>query len=283
MYENIKKRLADNAVAINDALSEIYSFDSATHGLLTEYQRYGLLDGGKRIRAFLVMEICRLFGGEERTAQNYACAIEMIHASSLIHDDMPCMDNDDMRRGKPALHKAFGETAALLAGDAMEIKAFSVISNNPYSSAEINLNAIKALALASGDAGMLAGQAVDTLTPEDIKTVDDLINLHNLKTGRLIRASAILGCLSANIDSSCKEYDSLISYSEKLGLAFQIIDDVLDSKEGKLENNSFVNFMSVDQAMNEAYRLTDEAISSVRSFDNGILEELAHYLTAREY
>lgn len=283
MYENIKKRLADNAIAINNALSEIYSFDSATHRLLTEYQRYGLLDGGKRIRAFLVMEICRLFDGDERTAQNYACAIEMIHASSLIHDDMPCMDNDDIRRGKPALHKAFGDTAALLAGDAMEIKAFSVIANNTYASAEANLNAIKALALASGDTGMLAGQAIDTLTPKSINTVDDLINLHNLKTGRLICASAILGCLSANIDASSKEYDSLISYSEKLGLAFQIIDDVLDSKEGKLESNSFVNFMSVDSAMDEAYRLTDEAISSVREFDNGILEELARYLTAREY
>ena len=283
MYENIKNRLADNASKINDALNTYYDSDVVQSELLVRSQKYGLLDGGKRIRAFLTMEICRLLGGNEYSARAFACAVEMIHASSLIHDDLPCMDNDDMRRGKPSLHKAFGETAALLAGDALEIKAFSAIANNKSASAEINLKAIEVLAACSGDEGMLAGQAIDTLSDGTVDTLDELINLHKLKTGRLICASAILGCLSSGVDSSMPEYNALIEYSEKLGLAFQIIDDVLDYKDGKIEGNSFIRFMSVNDAMNEAYRLTDEAIMSVKAFDDGSLEELARYLTAREY
>ena len=283
MYENIKQRLADNASQINDALSSYFDSNTASNTRLVSSQKYGLLDGGKRIRAFLTMEVCRLFNGNIQSARSFACAVEMIHASSLIHDDLPCMDNDDMRRGKPTLHKAFGETAALLAGDALEIKAFSVIANNKSASAEINLKAIEVLANCSGDEGMLAGQAVDTLSNDPIDTLDNLINLHKLKTGRLICASVILGCLASGIDSSVSEYRALITYSEKLGLAFQIIDDVLDFKDGKIEGNSFIRFMSAEEAMAEAYRLTDEAILSIKKFDDGSLEELARYLTAREY
>ena len=145
------------------------------------------------------------------------------------------------------------------------------------------MKAIEVLASCSGDAGMLAGQAIDTLSNNPVDTLDDLINLHKLKTGRLICASAILGCLASGIDSSAPEYSALTTYSEKLGLAFQIIDDVLDFKDGKIEGNSFIRFMSAEEAMAEAYRLTDEAIFSIKGFDDGSLEELARYLTAREY
>lgn len=283
MFDKLKQKLADNAVLIDESLSKYFQSDNAQSIVLNNAQIYGLLSGGKKIRGFLVLELCRILGGNIKAAIPYACAIEMMHASSLIHDDMPCMDNDDIRRGKPSTHKAFGETAALLAGDSLMVKAFSAISDNSALSSEINLKAISVLAFSSGDQGMLAGQGIDMLADSKISDINELIHLHSLKTGRLISASAQFACLAAGITEDDTKYQSSIKYAEDLGLAFQIIDDILDYKEGKIEENSFLSFMSYEQARQYAQNLTNSAIDSIHSIDDGTLVELAEFLTVREY
>lgn len=282
MYNNIKSKLLDNSLLLEDALSSYYKSSNDANESLIEAQRYGLLGGGKRIRAFLVMEICRIANGDTNLALTFASAIEMIHASSLIHDDLPCMDNDDFRRGKPSTHKTFGESIALLAGDAMMLKAIDIIVNSPSLNQEAKVMAIKILVEGSGEDGMLAGQAMDTDLFHKELNIHELIKLHQLKTGKLILASAKLGCLSANITPDEQRYEAIMKYAQNIGLAFQIVDDILDFKEGKSEDHSFLAFMSHDDATNYATRLTDEAISSIQPYDNGTLTELAQYLTIRE-
>ncbi len=283
MFDNLKNKLANNASVI-DRILEVYCSDSNTECLpLNEAQRYGLLSGGKKIRAFLVMELCKILGGDQDAAIPYACAIEMMHASSLVHDDMPCMDNDDMRRGKPSTHKAFGEAAALLVGDSLMVKAFSTVADNKALTSDINLKAVSILASSSGDLGMLAGQGIDILSTKKIESLNELIHLHNLKTGKLISASAKLGCLAAGIDENDTRFKSAVAYAENLGLAFQIIDDLLDYKDGKVEENSFTSFMTYDEALSYANELTNKAISFISLIDDGTLVELAKFLTVREY
>ncbi len=284
MLENIKKKLSDNACAVESALSAYYSSADMDYSALIEAERYGVLGGGKRIRAFLTLTVARLFGADENAAMPYACAVEMVHASSLVHDDMPCMDNDDMRRGKPSTHKAFGETLALLAGDALLIKAFETALGNPDLSPSVNAVAAHRLASASGDCGMLAGQTVDTACDSGgIKDVKKLIKLHGLKTGRLICASAELGCLAAGLNEDDERYGAVTHYAENIGLAFQIIDDILDFEAGEREPNSFLAFMTADEARAYAKEITESAKSAIFSYDDGTLCELADYLTVREY
>ena len=283
MFENIKNKLAHNLSLMESALADYYNFTAADDASLIDAQKYGLLSGGKRIRAFLVLEICRLYGGDVKNAIPYACAIEMIHASSLIHDDMPCMDDDDMRRGKPSTHKAYGETLALIAGDAMMVNAFDVAINNPYLETVTNAKAVSILAESTGNRGMLAGQAIDTVRGKDKLDFETLIRLHKLKTGKLISASAKLGCLAAGIFDNDEKYCAAVKYAEDIGLAFQIIDDILDYQEEKIEINSFISFMSVDEAKEYAANLTQSGIEAIRNYDDGSLIELAHYLTVRDY
>ncbi len=283
MFENIKDKLSKNAEIVENALSEYYRYNDQDLSNLFEAQKYGLLGGGKRIRAFLVLEVCRLFGGDRNRAVPYACAIEMIHASSLIHDDMPCMDNDDMRRGKPATHKAFGETLALISGDAMLVNAFEVAVNNHSFAPSINAEAVAILAESSGNKGMLAGQAIDTVGGTKKLDFETLVRLHKLKTGKLISASVKLGCLAAGVDFENEKYMAALKYSENIGLAFQIIDDILDFQEGKIELNSFLSFMNLEEAKAYADELTQSGIDAIRPYDDGTLIELANYLTAREY
>lgn len=284
MLENIKKKLSDNASAVESALSAYYSCADRDYSSLIEAERYGVLGGGKRIRAFLTLTVARLFGADENAAMPYACAIEMVHASSLVHDDMPCMDNDDMRRGKPSTHKAFGETLALLAGDALLVKAFETALSNPYLISSVNAVAAHRLALASGDRGMLAGQTVDTACESGgVSDLNKLIKLHGLKTGRLICASAELGCLAAGLSGDDERYGAVTHYAENIGLAFQIIDDILDFEAGERESNSFLAFMTVEEARAYAKEITESAKRAIAAYDDGTLCELADYLTVREY
>ena len=283
MPKSIQDKLLENSVLMETELSNLYPSNSCAHQKLFEAQRYGLLGGGKRIRAFLLLHITKMLGGRVEAAIPYACAIEMIHASSLIHDDMPCMDNDDVRRGKASTHKAYGETLALLAGDAMLIKAIEVAINNPHCSSTTNSQAVKILTQSAGDMGMLAGQAFDTVSTTYPLSLEELIELHKLKTGRLISASAQLGCLAAGIYEQDEKYVALVKYAQNVGLAFQIIDDVLDHKEGKREPNTFTYFMSLDEATKYAEDLTKTGIDSIASIDDGTLKSLAEYLIKREY
>ncbi len=283
MLDNIKSKLNRNSVTVEAALRECFDYSDKDYSELIEAQKYGVLNGGKRIRAFLVMEICRLFGGNENTALPLACAMEMLHASSLIHDDLPCMDNDDFRRGKPSTHKAFGESVALIAGDALMIKACETILLNEHLSDTAKISALKALLNGAGDNGMLAGQMMDITAAGNRLELNTLVKLHQHKTGKLISASVKLGCIAAELSENDERYASAVEYAEKVGLAFQIIDDILDYREGKRELNSFTTFMSLDDAMAYAQKLTREGIDSIRPYDDGTLEALANHLILRQY
>lgn len=282
-FENIASRLRDNAAAVEGALDAYYSPTPDAEVSLVEAQRYGILGGGKRIRAFLTMECARLLGGTAEAAMPYACALEMIHASSLIHDDMECMDNDAMRRGKPAVHTKYGEGMALIAGDAMCVKAFEVAVANEYASPESNARAVAILASAAGERGMLAGQAVDLAAATTRLSLDEIRRLHSLKTGRLFRAAAALGCTAAGADATDARYASLTKYAENIGLAFQIVDDILDFESGERELNSFLSFTSLDEAKIYAASLASQAVEALCGIDDGTLAELADYLSVRKY
>lgn len=264
---------------------------------LAEAEKYSLLNGGKRIRAYLVGEVCRIFGGNEENSVPYACAVEMIHSYSLIHDDLPCMDDDDYRRGKLTNHKVYGEAMAVLAGDALLTKAFFVCASNKNVSVDIIVDAIRVLSCAAGDSGMVGGQVLDMEAEVSaMKDLDALRRIHSLKTGAMIRASAMLGALAAGIPIDSNEMNDVVEYANKIGIAFQIVDDVLDvigdsnllgKSVGSDENNgklTYMSFYSPKEAMELATRLTDEAISVISKYkDSKNLVELAKYLLDRKY
>lgn len=192
--------------------------------ILHEAMRYAALNGGKRLRAHLVLEFCALCGGKEDVSLPYAAAIEMMHAFSLVHDDLPCMDNDTLRRGKPTVHVAFGESAALLAGDALALLALQNANGNPSASAEQNRKAVEVLSRAS--LLMCDGQQMDLQSEQKQIPLDELSLLVNRKTGALFSASCRLGCIAAGAKE--KQIEDAQAFGELTGLAFQITDDLLD-------------------------------------------------------
>lgn len=283
MQFDIKEKLQNNSQRLDNELSNYFIIEDEDVHRLIDAQKYSILGSGKRIRAFLVMEFARLYGGNYEIALPYACAVEMIHTSSLVHDDLPCMDNDDFRRGKPANHKAFGENIALLAGDALLTKAFDIIAQNTKLTPFQNIQAVEILATHTGSNGMLGGQVIDIFAAENQLDKNTILKLHTYKTGKLITASALLGCLAANIDFNDQKVFAATEYSKKLGLAFQIVDDILDYEEGKREMNSFLSFMSLDEAKAHAQKLTNEAIEVITPYDDGTFVALANYLIERKF
>lgn len=215
-----------------DAALDRYSRDiEGCPAHLTEALRYSLLAPGKRVRPVLALLACELCGGETVTALPVACAVEMIHAYSLIHDDLPSMDDDDLRRGRPTCHVKFGEATAILAGDALQALAFHVIARHIDDKA-VACRCVEALADAAGSGGMVGGQADDTLTEtektshQDASPQDRLLAIHRRKTGALLRVSLVLGGLVGGADG--ERLQALAEYGEHFGLAFQITDDLLD-------------------------------------------------------
>ena len=245
---------------------------------LTEAMRYSLEAGGKRIRPVLVTEFCRLCGGTEAMSAAPAAAIEMIHTASLIHDDLPAMDNDDFRRGRPSCHKAYTEAEAILAGDALIVLPFQIIAEDETLDENKKARIISDLAAATAVTGMIGGQAIDI----DNETRDDvdeanLRYMYSLKAGALIRTSCRMGCIAAGASEEKIKFAD--EYAKKIGLAFQIIDDILDvtsttEELGKPvgsdeENNktTFVTVMGIEKAKEEADRLTGEAMALLDKFD----------------
>lgn len=203
-------------------LCDLYLPESARIG---QAARYSLLGGGKRVRAVLTLASCEISGKDPALAVDYACALEMLHCYSLIHDDLPCMDNDDTRRGRPSCHCQYDEATALLAADALVTAAFEVIANAPLS-AESRVGAAACLAAGGGARGMLYGQELDKKYEHARATEEQLLALHRHKTGALIVAAAELGCLAADAEPSVR--DALTRYAAGVGLVFQIVDDILD-------------------------------------------------------
>jgi geranylgeranyl diphosphate synthase type II len=245
-------------------------------GKLVESMGYSLLSGGKRIRPVLTLAACRLCGGEVRVALPLACALEMVHTYSLIHDDLPCMDDDDFRRGKPTNHRVFGQATAVLAGDALLTNAFEVLARAPELPAERQIQAVRCLSEAAGPAGMVAGQILDMDGTGHALSFDQIRKIEALKTGRMIMAALELGCIAAGEDGDRRE--ALLIYGEKLGLAFQVQDDILD-QEGEAEElgksigsdlkqgkATFVSLAGVEVCRRLVEDLTDEAAAAIAPY-----------------
>ncbi len=262
-----------------------------------EAMQYGVLGGGKRIRPVLTMAVCDMLGGDLSHAARVGCAIESIHSYSLIHDDLPCMDNDDMRRGKPSCHKAYGEDIALLAGDGLLTNAFGILAEHGAMSAKLALRTVKELAKAAGCYGMIGGQVIDLACEErDDVTLEELTQLHRGKTGALIRVCAVCGCLCAGFfDESDEKVQKIVAFSEKLGLAFQIKDDILDvigdevalgkpiGSDAEQNKTTFVTLLGMEKAEEELACLTKEAKALIAEIPgSNFLLEFADYLLNRE-
>lgn len=290
-----KQILKENAALTEAYLAPLYHGHKGCDGALYDAAEYSLMAGGKRVRPTLVLEFCRLFGGDPAAAVPFAAAVEMIHTFSLIHDDLPCMDNDDMRRGRLTNHKVYGEAVALLAGDAMALDAFAIAAGNDRVPPEARATAVSLLSTASGSAGMCRGQTIDMYGESHRLTEEELLTLHRHKTGALIRVAAQLGTLAAGFAPGTPEEQAAVTYAEAIGLAFQVVDDVLDvtattEQLGKSvggdaahHKNTFLSFYSVEEAKAYARRLTEEAVCAIGAYPGAErLTDLAHYLAVRD-
>lgn len=291
-----KEKLAGYVSYTENNLAEynVHTAGTEPQKNLIDAMNYSLEAGGKRIRPVLVYAFCEALGTDYTKAKAPACAIEMIHTFSLIHDDLPAMDNDDFRRGKPSCHKAFGEAMAVLAGDALSVLPFEIIADDGELSAEQKIMIISELSKAVGKAGMIGGQVIDMENEQ--KTDVDEANLRNMyrnKTGQLIAVSCVMGCICAGADSKTIEYAR--DYGYKLGLAFQIIDDILDvtgsadvlgkpiGSDEEENKTTFVTLYGVEKAQEIADRITAEALECLENIGNsGFLSELTGMLLKRK-
>ncbi len=292
--EVLELLLHRNATLTENALRTYYTDDADLQRLI-DAEKYSLFAGGKRIRPTLTLEFCKLFGGDENSALPFACAVEMVHTYSLIHDDLPCMDNDDLRRGKPTNHKVFGEGVAVLAGDALLTGAFEVTATNSAVGAEISAMAVAYLASCAGRYGMIGGQIMDIEGEKGQLTQDEILRLQSLKTGALISAASVLGALSAGVRMDDPAMENVVTYAENIGLVFQIVDDILDctGDEKKLgkhthvdkehNKNTVLSFCTVEEAKFYAEHLTAKACEAIRRYPSSdALITLANWLLTRE-
>ncbi len=292
MTINIKDKLTVSADLAEKAIESAFR-NFTSDDVLSEAMAYAVLGGGKRIRAFLTLAFAEAFGGEIENALPFAAAIETVHAYSLVHDDLPCMDNDDMRRGKPSCHKQFDEATALLAGDALLTLAFEVCASNEAVVPQSRIRAVSELAKLSGVLGMCGGQNIDLNC--SVSSYGDLLKLHKLKTGALICAACLLGYYSAKSEISDDEISAITKYAENLGIAFQIHDDILDvisdsatlgkpvGSDEKNEKKTVLHFMSLEEAIDEEKRVTDEALEALCHIPkNETLREFALWLLERK-
>ena len=285
--------LKDYKQMVENRIEELFPEADCSYNEVIKAARYSLLNGGKRISPVIMMEFCKLCGGKPEDALDFAVALEMIHTYSLIHDDLPCMDNDDMRRGKPSCHKAFGEDIALLSGDALLTEAFFVASNARVS-AEKRLNAISFLSTNAGVHGMIGGQVLDLSFEENKPDAAALQDMYMRKTGALLIAAASIGCISAG------KYDqetlkSAAKYGYNLGLAFQIVDDILDvtaneevlgkpvGSDDKNNKTTFVSLYGLSEAFAIAAQLSNSALDALDEIggDTEALYEITNYLLDR--
>ena len=279
----ISLRLKEIAAKTEEALSAALAERFTGNTVVAEAMRYSALGGGKRIRAFLVLAFCRLFGGSEEAALPFACALECVHAYSLIHDDLPCMDNDPLRRGKPSCHIAFGEAEALLAGDALLTYAFELAASAPDVSPVSAALAVRTLAAEAGPRGMVGGQALDMKS--EMKDKAELWAMFDGKTAALIRASCLLGLYAATDRPDPEDEKNIRAYADGIGIAFQIVDDILDvtsdtatlgkevGSDEKNDKKTALAFLTLDEARAEVRRLTASACEAIGGYPGS--EELA--------
>ena len=285
-----QQRLEEDRKLVEEALHRVCQ-GWRRYADLTEAMEYSLLAGGKRIRPVLVLETCRLCGGDPVRALPLACGVEMIHTYSLIHDDLPAMDDDDLRRGRPTNHKVYGEATAILAGDGLLTAAFGVLTQAELP-AERVVEAVACLAKEAGPEGMVGGQALDMAGEGRALTRKELERLQSLKTGALISAAAELGCIAAG--GTAEQRAAVRIYAQCLGRAFQIQDDILDvtgtaEELGKPtgsdqvnEKSTFVTALGLEESHALVHRLTDQAEAALEGFDQPeFLIQLAQSLAQR--
>lgn len=283
------------AAEVEAAIDDLLPVPEGSEARLLEAMRYSTLGGGKRMRAFLVMETARLFRVDRRSAARAGAAVEMLHAYSLIHDDLPAMDDDDVRRGKPSCHKAFDEATAILAGDALQARAFEVLAEpDTHSNAEARVELVLALSHAVGARGMCGGQMIDMLGNNQAWSAEAIARMQALKTGRLIQFSAEAGAIMGR--APLHQRHLLAAYGRDVGAAFQIADDVLDvtgtaAEIGKTAGKdiaqgkaTLVAAWGVERARAQAEMLAAQAAGHVDGFgeDARLLQELAAFVVRRK-
>lgn len=296
---DFNKIFANYVDEINKAAAYYVSADAfkgrESSGLdaMLDAMSYSLGNGGKRIRPVLTLEFCRICGGDFKDAIPFAIGAEMIHTYSLIHDDLPCMDNDDMRRGKLSSHKVYGEANALLAGDGLLTLAFETVLSADVS-ADKKAKAALELAKAAGVSGMIGGQVMDLSNEGKKVSLDEIRATDRLKTGEMIRVAAVMGCIAAGADSD--KIAAAEKYCENIGLAFQIVDDILDvtsddatlgkpvGSDSQNEKSTYVSHLGVEKSSEYARRLTEEAKAALDIFssEGEFLSELADRLSERK-
>lgn len=254
---------------------------------------YSLLAGGKRLRPVLTLACCRLCGGNVELALPLGCAVEMVHTYSLIHDDLPAMDNDDLRRGKPTNHKVYGEATAILAGDGLLTAAFGVIAAAPFLTEDQRLRAVYTLSNAAGPQGMVGGQVLDMDGETQTLSCDEIEKLQQLKTGALIDCAIQFGCIAASVDERMTQ--AARKYAQKLGLAFQVRDDILDvtataqvlgktvGSDEKSHKATFVTLLGIETCQKWVRQLSKEAQEALAPWPNNeLLCQLAERLAERD-
>lgn len=289
----MKEQLKSYIKIIDDKLDQYLALKDNPQGIIYEAMRYSVFAGGKRLRPVLMLLTCEMCGGDINEVLPFACALEMIHTYSLIHDDLPAMDNDDLRRGKPTSHKQFGEATAILAGDALLNKAFEVVSQYSGNNSDRAIKAINILAVSSGTEGMIGGQIVDMQSEGRKITLDELRYLHLNKTGAIIRSACKIGAVMSGADSV--KIKAVDEFSKNLGIAFQIQDDILDvtgteaelgkpigsdAEEGK---NTYVSLLGLQKSkdMSEEYSKKAKQALDIFGEKANTLKELTDYLTDR--
>ena len=280
--------------SINNSIKNYLPVSVYGQDVISKAMTYSVNIGGKRIRPILTLEFCNLCCGDYKKAISFACAVEMIHTYSLIHDDLPCMDDDDMRRGQPSNHKKFGEANALLAGDALLTHAFTALTKSDNVPTENIIKAVEVLSECAGVNGMIGGQVLDLKNEGKMISSDELVTTHNLKTGALIKAACVLGCLAGN--GTDEQIKAAENYAVNLGLAFQVIDDILDvtGDEATLgkpigsdyinEKTTFVTLYGVEKSFEIAKEYTENAVKNLSVFKNetAFLTNLAYKLIDRK-
>jgi farnesyl diphosphate synthase len=282
--------------SMENALASFLPSEAKIPARLHEAMRYAVLDGGKRVRPLLVFAAGDLFGANADMLARAAAAVEMIHAYSLVHDDMPCMDDDALRRGKPTVHVKYDEATALLVGDALQAQAFLVLSEGEgVGDSAHQLAMIRLLARASGSVGMCGGQAIDLASVGVNLSLDELEQMHRLKTGALLRASVLLGAFAGK-NLSKDETAALDAYASTIGLAFQVVDDVLDAtadsatlgktagKDAADNKPTYVSILGLEQSRMLAEKLRNDAHRALMPFGDRAqrLREIADLIVQRK-
>lgn len=290
---SLEKYLKEKKILVEAALDQ--SVAIAEPVTIYEAMRYSLLAGGKRLRPVLCLAACEMLGGTPEMAMNTACALEMIHTMSLIHDDLPAMDNDDLRRGKPTNHKVYGEDIAILAGDGLLSYAFEYVARTPNVPADRLLQVVIRLGQAVGAEGLVGGQVVDLQSEGKTDVSVETLNfIHTHKTGALLEVCVTSGAILAGAQPA--EIEKLSKYAQNIGLAFQIVDDILDitatqeelgktaGKDLDAQKVTYPSLWGLEKSRLEARKLVDEAIASLEIYGEGAnpLKALAEYIVNRK-